>query len=55
MSFNRLVIIGAGGHGKVIADIAIKMGYNNIVFADDSTFYSFYSNSNCTPIGRIPC
>ena len=33
--FNRLVIIGAGGHGKVIADIALKIGYTNIVFADD--------------------
>ena len=32
---NRLVIIGASGHGKVIADIAIKNGYENIVFLDD--------------------
>lgn len=32
---NRLVIIGASGHGKVIADIAIKNGYDNIVFLDD--------------------
>lgn len=32
---NRLVIVGAGGHGKVIADIAFKNGYKNIVFADD--------------------
>ncbi len=32
---NRLVIIGAGGHGKVIADIALKNGYTNIAFADD--------------------
>lgn len=32
---NRLVIIGAGGHGRVIADIAIKNGYNDIVFVDD--------------------
>ena len=36
MSFNRLIIIGAGGHGKVIADIALKIGYTNIVFADDN-------------------
>ena len=36
MSINRLIIIGAGGHGKVIADIALKMGYTNIVFADDN-------------------
>lgn len=32
---NRLVIIGAGGHGKVIADIAEKNGYTNICFLDD--------------------
>lgn len=33
---NRLVIIGAGGHGKVIADIAQKNGYEDIVFLDDN-------------------
>lgn len=33
---NRLVIVGAGGHGKVIADNAIKNGYTNINFADDN-------------------
>lgn len=27
---NRLIIIGAGGHGKVIADAALKNGYTNI-------------------------
>lgn len=32
---NRLVIIGASGHGKVIADIAVKNGYKEIVFLDD--------------------
>lgn len=32
---NRLVIIGAGGHGKVVADIALKNGYSDIVFVDD--------------------
>ena len=31
----KLVIIGASGHGKVIADIAIKNGYEEIVFLDD--------------------
>lgn len=31
----KLVIIGAGGHGKVIADIAEKNGYQKIVFLDD--------------------
>ncbi len=32
----RLVIIGAGGHGKVVADIALKNGYENVVFVDSS-------------------
>lgn len=31
----RLLIIGAGGHGKVIADIALKNGYTDINFIDD--------------------
>lgn len=33
---NRLIIIGASGHGKVIADIAKLNGYRDIVFADDN-------------------
>ncbi len=33
---NRLVIIGASGHGKVIADLAVKCGYKDIVFLDDN-------------------
>lgn len=32
----KLVIIGASGHGKVIADIAVKNGYEEIVFLDDN-------------------
>jgi len=32
---NKLIIIGASGHGKVIADIAVKLGYEDIVFLDD--------------------
>ena len=31
----RLAIIGASGHGKVIADIARKIGYSEVVFLDD--------------------
>ena len=30
-----LIIIGASGHGKVVADIAIKNGYRDIMFVDD--------------------
>lgn len=33
---NRLIIIGAGGHGKVIADNALKNGYKSIYFIDDN-------------------
>ncbi len=32
----QLVIIGAGGHGSVIADIARLNGYGSIVFLDDA-------------------
>ena len=41
--FNRLLIIGAGGHGKVIADIAAKIGYINIAFVDDNAVGSCLS------------
>ena len=33
---SRLGIVGASGHGKVIADIAKLNGYNDIVFVDDN-------------------
>jgi len=32
----RLIIAGASGHGKVIADIAVATGYEEIVFLDDN-------------------
>lgn len=33
---DQLIIIGASGHGKVVADIALKMNkWNSIVFLDD--------------------
>ena len=32
---NRLIVVGAGGHGKVIADNALKNGYTDISFIDD--------------------
>ena len=32
----EIAIIGAGGHGKVLADIAEKNGYTQIVFLDDN-------------------
>ena len=32
---NKLIIVGAGGHGKVIADSALRSGYTDIRFIDD--------------------
>ncbi len=34
---NRLIIIGASGHGKVVADVARLNGYTDIVFLDDNS------------------
>ncbi|MCQ2516609.1 MAG: acetyltransferase [Saccharofermentans sp.] len=65
---NRLIIIGASGHGKVVADIAIKLGYMDIVFLDDDldrkecngykvvgtvADYSKYDCDFCVAIGDI--
>ena len=36
MNDNRLIIVGAGGHGKVAADIAYLCGYKDIVFLDSN-------------------
>ena len=32
----RLAILGASGHGKVVADIALECGWSEIVFFDDA-------------------
>jgi sugar O-acyltransferase (sialic acid O-acetyltransferase NeuD family) len=32
---NGLLIIGAGGHGKVVADTALLLGWENVAFLDD--------------------
>jgi sugar O-acyltransferase (sialic acid O-acetyltransferase NeuD family) len=32
---NGLLIIGAGGHGKVVADTALLLGWSNVAFLDD--------------------
>ena len=34
---DKLIIIGAGGHGKVVANIAVLNGYKEIYFLDDDT------------------
>ena len=34
----RLIILGAGGHGKVVADLAKQIGkYEEIFFLDDNS------------------
>ena len=35
-AIKKLIIIGASGHGKVVADIAAKSGYTEIAFFDDN-------------------
>lgn len=32
----KLIIVGASGHGKVVVDIAVKNGYEEIAFLDDN-------------------
>ena len=32
---NRLIILGAGGYGKTVADVAAQLGYTQIAFLDD--------------------
>ena len=44
---DKLIIIGAGGHGKVIADIGRKNGYKEILFLDD---YAEQKNIGCYKI-----
>lgn len=46
----KLVIIGASGHGKVVADIAIKNGYNEIIFLDDDE--SIYECGSYPIVGK---
>lgn len=33
----KLVIVGASGHGKVVADIGLRTGYRNVLFLDDNS------------------
>lgn len=36
IKMKKLVIIGASGHGKVAADIAVQNGYENRLLLDDN-------------------
>ena len=49
MKKNFLIIIGAGGHGRVVSDIAKLNGYEKIAFLDDNA----NSNCICNVIGKI--
>lgn len=56
---NKLIIIGASGHGKVVADIARLNGYSDIVFLDDDESikecagYPVVGTSNEAPAGEV--
>ena len=41
MEKTKLYIYGASGHGKVVADIARSLGYDEIVFLDDNSEMKF--------------
>ena len=47
----KLIIIGASGHGKVVADIAIENGYRVLGFLDDDE--SKHENYGFPVLGRI--
>lgn len=55
----RLIIVGASGHGKVVADIARLTGYTDIVFLDDDETikeccgYPVIGKSNEAPDGEM--
>lgn len=40
MDDKRLVVIGAGGHGKVVAEVAVAAGYDVLGFFDDFAKFS---------------
>ncbi len=48
----RLAIIGASGHGKVIADIALACGYSDILFYDDR-WQEHGEHYGCSVVGSV--
>ena len=56
---NKLIIIGASGHGKVVADIARLNGYSDVVFLDDDETikecagYPVVGKSTEAPAGEV--
>lgn len=59
MKDKRLIIVGASGHGKVVADIAVLNGYTDIVFLDDDESltkcagWPVIGNSSEAPEGEV--
>jgi len=50
---NKLIIIGAGGHGRVVADCAQQQGtYSQILFLDDC-YYERKENSEWPVVGSV--
>jgi sugar O-acyltransferase (sialic acid O-acetyltransferase NeuD family) len=47
----KLAIVGAGGHGRVVADIARTSGWNNISFYDDLNAEK--NNAACPILGNF--
>ena len=33
----KILVIGAGGHGKVVAEVAEALGYDAVAFLDDNS------------------
>lgn len=50
----RLAILGASGHGKVVADIAVAIGWEFVVFFDDA-WPSISSNGHWLVEGDTQC
>lgn len=48
---NKLIIIGASGHGRVVVDIAKRNGYEDIVFLDNDN--SISSCSGYPVLGKV--
>ena len=54
----RLMILGAGGYGKTVADVAAQLGcYEQIVFLDDAQismtgFHRMHENSRTADTGE---
>lgn len=44
----KLIIIGASGHGEVVADVAKKLGYTDIVFLDDDASKTEFAGYSVT-------